>query len=155
MTINGTELIALYAAVVATGTLGWRIFEWNQEKQKIKVAIMFAQQINIPGVDPTKIFISLKAMNVGQRATTLEAAGFKLSNDMDLTDLGLYLHDKILPKRLNPGESVSVMFDPENLKEELGKVSPEATIEFAFFRDQGNRVYKSKLQPNVRKIFQS
>lgn len=147
--MNGS--IAIYAAVVATIALGWRIYEWFRQRPRIKVKVMVLQKSGVPSVDFSKKFISVTAMNSGHYPTTISIAGLRMSNERDLQHMPSVM-SRQLPYRLDVGESVQVEYDPEDLKKALRREGEGIYIEFAWFRDQADRLYKGKLTKPIRNI---
>ena len=143
------DYIAIYAAVVATIAIGWRIYEWFRQGPQIKVKVGFLHKINVPGIDSREIFIGVTAMNKGNYPTTICTAGLKVSNNRDLQHMDS-ITLRQLPFRLNPGESVQVDYEPEKIKAALTKEGEGTYIKFPWFRDQADRLYKGKLTKAIR-----
>ena len=143
------DYVAIYGAAVATGILIWNGIAVYRDRTSIKVKVAFVFLHNAIGYDPNKRHIGLTAMNKGRRPVTLSGAGLRLSNRIDL---GYLPHTGDFPRPLNEGESHDIFLNEDMLKESLRnerKHTPRVSIEFAWFRDQTGRLYKSKLPKNI------
>ena len=147
------DWVAVYAAIVATLALGWRAYEWLRDRASIRLEVNFMWYLNTPGFDPDKRWISVIAMNRGRRATTMSSAGFRTNRKTDLVYVPARMTGE-LPKRLDEGERCFVNFNEQQLKEQLSKLGPSGHVEFAWFRDQTNRLYKTKLTATLKKAIQ-
>ncbi len=78
LTLNETLplIIAGYAAVVSTFVLGWDAYKWLNEGPKIRITAQTGMKI-VGGIqtDP-KTYVSVTAVNYGDRATTITNMGF-------------------------------------------------------------------------------
>lgn len=71
-----TLTIAAYAAVVSTFILGWDAYKWLNEGPDVRIdATTGMKLIGSPLPDPAT-YISVKAVNVGDRATTITNLGY-------------------------------------------------------------------------------
>lgn len=148
------DLVAIYAAIVATVALGWRIYEWLKRRPNIKVKVMFLYKIDTPGIDPKKEFISATAMNCSLYPTTINVAGLRTSkkgfSDLQHVDA---VNSGYLPRRLNQGESLHVVYDPDEIKKALQNNSGGFyNVKYAFFRDQADREYNGRIPKEIKKI---
>ncbi len=143
------DYVVIYAAVVATIAVGWRIYEWHRRRPQIKVKMRFLQKHGVLGIDSSKKFISVVAMNAGHYPTTISRSGFRMSNERDLQHMDSVM-SRQLPYRLDVGQSVEVEYDLENLRESLRKEGEGVHIKFAWFCDQADRLYKGKLTKPIR-----
>ena len=78
LTVNETLTLAIaaYAAVVSTFVLGWDAYKWLNEGPKVRIGAQTGMKIVGGGqVDP-KTYISVTAVNYGDRATTITNLGF-------------------------------------------------------------------------------
>src|ERR1035437_8832981 len=68
--------IAAYAAVVSTFVLGWDAYKWLNQGPKVRISAQTGMKI-VGGahVDPNT-YISVTAVNYGDRATTITNMGF-------------------------------------------------------------------------------
>lgn len=102
--------------------------------------------VGVPGYEP-ECYVSLTAMNKGRRPVTLSAAGLTLSNRMDC----VYTAKRgEFPRQLNEGEQHCVLMKEDSLKEAFGRYAAKVDIEFAWFRDQTDRLYKTRLPKNMK-----
>lgn len=68
--------VAAYAAVVSTFVLGWDFYKWLESGPKVRLTASSGMQL-IGGVEPDpKTYVSVTAVNVGDRATTITNLGF-------------------------------------------------------------------------------
>lgn len=75
--MNTTDIIASYAAVVASGLLFWDIFKWK--KTGLRVSFTASPNMKVYG-DPLRegrTYISIRARNTGDRPTTITALGLR------------------------------------------------------------------------------
>jgi hypothetical protein len=71
-----TLMIAGYAAVISTFVLGWDAYKWLNAGPKVRITAQTGMKIVGGGqVDP-KTYISITAVNYGDRATTITNMGF-------------------------------------------------------------------------------
>ena len=140
--------LTIYAAVVASGALGWKIYDIWRDRSHIKVGITFAIPI-YGGRLSTKQCISLTAMNKGRRPVTISGAGLNLSNGMHFAYIP---YPNEFPRRLNEGESHDVFFEEDVLRQDLKEQGPNVVIRCAYFRDQTDRYYKQKLPKKVARV---
>ncbi len=148
-----TNWVAIYAAIVATLALGWRIYEWFRKRPNIKVKVMFAYMYGVPGVNNRKQHISVTAMNRGHYSTTIEMAYIIISRkDRPYLQHMDSINSGYLPRRLNQGESLSVTYDPDVIKGELQKKSGDVfKVKGAGFRDQAGRHYNGGIRKAIEK----
>lgn len=153
---SGIDSVAIYAAIVATIALAWRIYTWLHERRpRIKVDVSFAWFPNIPGIDSNTRFISIIAMNTGRQPTTISRGGYrttaKLKPDLQIIPI---LELNTLPHRLSEGESCHISYEEDRLKQALYETGAGVTIKFAWVNDQANRLYTKRLPKNIRLALQ-
>ena len=68
--------IAAYAAVVATFVLGWDAYKWLNQGPKVKISAQTGMKIIGGGQIDPKTYVSVTAINFGDRATTITNMGF-------------------------------------------------------------------------------
>lgn len=71
-----TLTIAAYAAVVATFVLGWDAYKWLNEGPDVCIDATTGMKIMGDPVPDPKTYISVVAVNKGDRATTITNLGF-------------------------------------------------------------------------------
>ena len=111
--IGLTEIIAGYAAIVATVVLIWDIYKWKASGPRIKLTAKSNRKfINVPHIPEGKSFIVADATNVGNLPTTITALGAQYykswlrfvlqrpEKQFDIVNTGL----KSLPYTLEPGK---------------------------------------------------
>ena len=71
-----TLAIATYAAVISTFVFGWDAYKWLNEGPKVRITAHTGMKIVGGGrIDP-KTYVSVTAVNYGDRATTITNMGF-------------------------------------------------------------------------------
>ncbi len=155
MNFINTDGVAIYAAFVATVALAWRIFEWMRERPKIKVKIGYAQDFVLAG-DPS--FVIVAALNTGNHPITICAAGIHISGlrgdfkEMDIFESEEF-KSKNFPRRLNEGERLEKSYECKELKKTLKEMGIQTHLEFAWFRDATDRIYRAKFsKAMIRRI---
>lgn len=71
-----TLLIAAYAAVVATFVLGWDAYKWLNQGPKVRITAQTGMKLMGGGHIDLKTYVSVTAVNYGDRATTITNMGF-------------------------------------------------------------------------------
>ncbi len=71
-----TLAIAAYAAVVAIFVLGWDAYKWLDSGPKVSITASTGMSMVGNGVHDPKTYISVTAVNRGDRTTTLTNLGF-------------------------------------------------------------------------------
>jgi len=72
ISIGTTEIIAAYAAVVATVVLAWDVYKWKASGPRIRFSVSSNMKIlQYPGISATATFVNAKAINVGNLPTTI------------------------------------------------------------------------------------
>lgn len=115
LTVNETLtlIIAAYAAIISTFILGWDAYKWLNEGPKIRIKAQTGMKIVGGGQIDPKTYVSVTAVNYGDRATTITNMGFLYYT----TWFKAYLHNRsdqgfiittpsqaqILPYRFEPG----------------------------------------------------
>src|SRR3972149_10233246 len=127
-----TVYIAIYGALLSTIAVGWNIYNNLQDKSKVRVetnfGFMFPDKEN-------KQFFFIKAINYGRRPVHLSSFGLRSDND-DVIDP---LPSSGLPCELKPSSSHTEWFDMEKLKKHRDR-----KFDFAWYRDETGKLYKSK-----------
>lgn len=76
---NANELwtlgIAAYAAVISTFVLGWDAYKWLASGAKIDLSVSTGMRLIGGAVQDTKTYISITALNIGDRPTTITNLG--------------------------------------------------------------------------------
>ena len=138
-----TLLIAVYGASLST-VLAVR--EIRKERRRVAVTCRVAL---VPApVEGVWKFVDVSAVNVGHRPVEIRAAGLNMSNGHQFTQLKNNLGPIPLPKKLEDGDSVSVMFD--YVQVEKAAREHQAVFTSAFVRDAEGNEYESGL-PKVLK----
>lgn len=71
-----TLCIAAYAAVVSTFVLGWDAYKFFHEGPKVTIEAQTGMKVIGGGAIDPKTYLSVTAVNVGDRATTITNLGF-------------------------------------------------------------------------------
>lgn len=78
LTLNETLtlVIAAYAAVVSTFVFGWDAYKWLNEGPDVRIAAQTGMKIVGGGQIDPRTYVSVTAVNYGDRATTITNMGF-------------------------------------------------------------------------------
>lgn len=78
LTLNETLtlIIASYAAIISTFVLGWDAYKWLNEGPKVRITAQAGMRIVGGGQIDPKTYVSVTAVNYGDRATTITNMGF-------------------------------------------------------------------------------
>ena len=78
LTINETLtlIIAAYAAIISTFLFGWDAYKWLNEGPKVRITAQTGMKIVGGGQIDPKTYVSVTAVNWGDRATTITNMGF-------------------------------------------------------------------------------
>lgn len=140
------DYVAMYGAIAATVAVIWNGIAVYRDRTSIKVKVAY-MLTDVFKFEPTW-YISITAMNKGRRPVTLNGAGLRLSNGINLT----YIPQAgELPRRLNEGEKYDAFLEKAQLKEDIKKLEPNVVIKFAWVRDETDRLYKSKFPKKMEK----
>ena len=71
-----TLIIAGYAAIVSTFILGWDAYKWLNEGPRVRITAKTGMKMMGNGILDNNIYISVTAVNYGDRATTITNMGF-------------------------------------------------------------------------------
>jgi hypothetical protein len=96
-------------------------------------------------------FIQITAVNVSQRIIEIVSAGVRLSDGYSVRQVRSKAGYVPLPKRLDPGASISIMFDFSVLRQALIDVQAQrsATYTAAFVRDSLDKEYRTDFPKSV------
>ncbi len=149
--MEGTAFwIAIWGALLSTVLGIIKIIDFFRDRSCISVEVKFAsiQKGSFLYSTPYKIlpYVALIARNTGRRTIVLTHAGFRLSNQRDLS---LIPYRGEFPKEVKEGAEHTVLFDVKALKQGF-KEEHADSIKFAWFRDGANRIYKRKLASIVK-----
>jgi hypothetical protein len=152
--ITGIDLIGIYAAIVATIAIAWRIIEWSYDRARLRLKVSCVGVLPLPKrqpgcskPEPGKNYLEVKAINVGRRPITLSTAGVDagykiLYRGTTFPDTGL------LPCRLEPGESISIHYDWERLRSIIRNLALQPVS--VYIVDSTERVYDKRIPSRVR-----
>ena len=142
-----TLLIALYGAALSTVLA---IREVKRDKPKVLVRCRMALAA-APEYDLWE-FVEVCAVNTGHRSVEITAAGLSMSNGYQFIPLRSKKGPIPLPKKIDIGESVSVLIDYPDVEQALREQQKVSRVVFtsAFVRDAEGNEYKSGL-PRVLK----
>lgn len=137
-----TLIIAIYGAVLSTIIA---IREFTKDKRRVKVVCRYAFAFP-PGSNETLKFISISVVNTGHRPIQINQAGIMLNDGNGITQLESKIGKIPLPKKLEDGESLEIMFDADKIEQALkNHENKKAKFTKAYVSDaEGNR-YTSKL----------
>jgi len=71
-----TLMVAAYAALVSTFVFGWDAYKWLNQGPKVRISAQTGMKVVGGGVVDPKTYISVTAVNCGDRATTITNMGF-------------------------------------------------------------------------------
>ena len=142
-----TLIVAVYGAVLSTLLA---IREFTKDRRRVKVVCRSAFAFP-PGGDETWKFISIHVVNTGHRPIQISQAGILLSDGNSVTQLESKAGKIPLPKKLEDGEALEIMFDADKIEQAL-KNHENKKVKFtkAYVSDaEGNR-YSSQLPKYFR-----
>jgi len=134
MSVNFTTVLAVYGAVLSTVAIVMNVAKYI--KDRAHVVVEAGEHVLMSSKVATHK-LGIKVINKGRRPITIEGCGFKL--DADSGENLLSVLDPNLPKPLGEGESLTTYADPSQVQ--------ARNVLFAWARDAGGRVYKSKRRP--------
>jgi hypothetical protein len=106
-----TLVLAAYAAILST-ILG--IAQLGRERRRVKVNCRLAVSAT-PGGKSAE-FISIQAVNMGQRPVEVHMAGLLMNNGRTFTQVASRIGPIPLPRKLQDGESVTILIDLDKAK---------------------------------------
>lgn len=136
-----TLIVAVYGALLSTVIA---IRELTKDKRRVKVTCNVSL---VPlSSDETWEFISIDVVNIGHRPIQISSAGIIMSDGNYYTQLSSKLGKNPLPKKLEDGESFTIMFDVDKIIEVL-KHSNRQNVKYtkAFVSDAEGNKYKARL----------
>ncbi len=110
-----TLLIAIYGALLSTIIA---VREFTKDKRRVKVTCKYAFAFP-PGSNEALEFISITVVNIGHRPIQIKQAGILLNNKTTITQLESKIGRIPLPKKLEDGESLDIMFDAEKIEKTI------------------------------------
>ena len=121
------------------------IREFTKDKRRVKVVCRHALAFP-PGNNKAWNFISISVVNIGHRPIQINQAGILLSDGNSVTQLESKAGKIPLPKKLEDGESLEIMFDADKIEQALKNHENKKTkFTKAYVSDaEGNR-YTSQL----------
>jgi hypothetical protein len=134
MTVNLTAVLAVYGAVVSTVAIIMNVATYIKDRAHVVVE---AGHHALMSSKAAALKLGIKVINKGRRPVTIEGCGFTL--DTGSGENLLSVLDPNLPKPLGEGESLTTYADPSEVQANK--------VVFAWARDTGGRVYKSKSKP--------
>ena len=138
ITRNYIIILAIYGSIISTLGIILSIYNYNRDKAKIKVNASIGLFSGTS--EDGKVFLFIKAINSGRRPITLSSVGIRTS------DGGNILMRKIsLPMELSEGKSHNEWIELEKLR--------EISCEFAWYRDETDKLYKSKNIKNMLDVY--
>ncbi len=140
-----TFLIALYGAIVSTVLA---IKELRKENRRVRVSCMMAMAPSPSG--QMWEFVALKAVNIGHRPVQITIAGLILSNVYLVMQVASNIGPSPLPKKLEDGDSVTVMLDFDEIVKTSNEKGKNAFYTKAVMQDAEGRQYAAK-SPRVLK----
>lgn len=67
--------IAAYAAIISTFVLGWDAYKWLRSGPRITLSVSTGMRLIGGGVEDPRTYVSVTALNVGDRPTTITNLG--------------------------------------------------------------------------------
>jgi hypothetical protein len=135
MIVNFTTVLPVYVAVLCS-TVAIVVSVAKYIKDRAHVVVEAGDHVLMSSRAATHK-LGIKVINKGRRPVTIEGCGFKV--DTDSGEILLSVLDPNLPKPLGEGESLTTYADPSEVQAK--------NVLFAWARDAGGRVYKSKGRP--------
>lgn len=126
ISIGTTEIIAAYAAVVATVVLVWDVYKWKASGPRIRFSVSSDMKIlQYPGIWETATFVHAKAVNAGDLPTTITTLGIQHYKSWLSCILGRPDHrgvivntgSKPLPHILEPGTVWTGLIDQSSIED--------------------------------------
>ena len=131
--------VAWYGAIVATGSFGIGFFTFLRDRSKVKL------QVSLAFLTDTRTWmIGVRAINTGRRVVTLAGAGFETTNGKQIVSICNNPVSVTFPYELREGTSASVMFETEDLKQQLKE--EHLVIKYAWYRDATGKLYKKRFR---------
>lgn len=126
VTIGGAEIdvLAIYAAIVATVVAVVRIIDWFQAGERLHFSVYPADVMSEAPDYKLKPHSKAVIVAVGNRAPFplhVTHIAFKLRRGTALMQLRPPAGTPTLPKKLEPSEGLSWVMVPENIRKELGE----------------------------------
>ncbi len=98
-TLTTTEIVAWWGAVIATLVLLWDVYKWKTSGPQIKFSASSNMQIIGDPLKEGKKYITVKAVNVGDRSTTI-------------TNLGIIHYKNHFYRLLNKSDQQGIIKNP-------------------------------------------
>jgi len=146
---TGIDPVGIYAAIIATIAVTWRVFEWFNDRARLRLKVGYVTKLSLkPETQEDKLgrsYLQLKVINIGRRPITLRSSGINAGLPIFNTEC----HEEgTLPKRLNGGESLSIDYECKRLQRmmlDLG-IQPKSL----YIVDETDRVYTKKIPARIR-----
>lgn len=140
--LSVSELVAVYAAFVATISIALHVRNWWLDRPHVKVTASYALTTGLFGNEE---LVEVSAINKGRQPVDLEQAGFLIENRQRLVVLEAPrgLPQPRWPYRLVPGSKHSVYFSIADVREALGERNYGLAPRAAWFRDVTGKVYRT------------
>lgn len=158
--------VAIYAAIIATISLGWKIYTDLLDRPRIKVTVAIHSSpfdFHISGPTPEALiqnyppainkpfYVGVKAVNEGRRPITVVAGGLYLSDRTATPVIDFVRHLELLPKKLNEGEDCTVYADLKGFASTLEHSGFRGGKLRAWVRDATGHRYWSRVPDETRK----
>jgi len=137
---NPTLAIAIYGAILSTTAIIWNIYNNLQDKPKVKVTTSFG--FTFQGAETSDHLLLITAINKGKRSVYLSSFGLRSGKDNVFPALNRLTG---LPCELKGGCSHTEWVEAKKLK---GR-----TYDFAWYKDETGKLYKSKSITNKLKNY--
>ena len=150
---SGIDPVGIYAAIIATIAVAWRVFEWFNDRARLRLEVGYVTKLSSkPATQEDKpgssYYLQLKVINIGRRPITLRDTGIHGG----LQVFNATCHEEgILPKRLEPGESLSIDYEVKRL---IG-MPYLGTPKSLYIVDTTDRVYTKKVPARIRQWFEA
>jgi len=133
--MSAITILAIYGSILSTIVFLWDIIKYLHDKPCLKVEVGHHMLVG-PGAKEHKIGITMA--NIGKRAITVVASGFKF--DPPLIDGSMStIYDPQLPKELNEGQGYTSYSNPTQI--------PQEQVVYGWVRDATGRIWLSKKWP--------
>jgi hypothetical protein len=116
-----TTAVALYAAIVATGGLGWQVYSYrlserarvHESATKVDVDI----RMGVAGTEPPLEIITVKVVNRSRHAIKLTGVSFRHQDKPGYELVSFtFAFSRGLPQTIEPQDAGEVMFDSARLR---------------------------------------
>ncbi len=148
-----TEILAIYAAILASLSAVWQGNRWLNDRARIKVEVTFGLPSPIPGEDVAAV-IGIRMINHGQRPIQIVGAGLELQEHRNISYMSpprqmRHLEAHQIPANLEEGTSAEVFFDVMELTRSLAEDNDGNLPTHGWVRDATGREHRVRIPKHV------